>query len=57
MVLYHHADVFTANVRQALYGTFLVDNHFFYFFLHWDINVRNAYHQLLVFKVIHSLNI
>ncbi|KAL6042037.1 HECT domain-containing protein [Balamuthia mandrillaris] len=51
-VIYNHADVFRANARRALFGDLLLRKHFFPLFLHWDFNVRNTFHQLLVYKMV-----
>lgn len=42
MFLYQYSELFTGDARDAVFNTFVVDRHFFYFFLHWDINVRNV---------------
>lgn len=47
MFLYAYAAVFMGEARVALYNDFILDRHFYYFFLHWDINVRNVRHLTL----------
>jgi hypothetical protein len=47
MFLYQYSEVFMGDARIALYSDFVLDRHFYYFFLHWDINVRNVRRTLL----------
>jgi len=54
MFLYQYSELFTGDARDAVFNTFVVDRHFFYFFLHWDINVRNAFHQLVAYKLLRA---
>jgi len=49
-VLYNNSDAFSGTARKGLFLDFLVKKNFFNLFLHWDDNIRNAFHQLLVFK-------
>jgi hypothetical protein len=42
MFLYQYSEVFMGEARTALYSDFVLERHFYYFFLHWDINVRNV---------------
>jgi len=38
--------------RMKVFGDFLLKECFYTLFLHWDVNVRNTYHQLLIYKMI-----
>jgi hypothetical protein len=50
-MLYNSAEVFMGEARRAVYIDLMLQRYFFRLFLHWDVNVRNTYHQLLAFKV------
>jgi hypothetical protein len=50
-LLYNYAEIFEGDIRKRLFHDFLIAEHFFNLFLHWDDNVRNAFQQFLVFKV------
>eukprot|EP01097_Dermamoeba_algensis_P008135 TRINITY_DN5282_c0_g1_i1.p1 TRINITY_DN5282_c0_g1~~TRINITY_DN5282_c0_g1_i1.p1 ORF type:complete len:552 (-),score=94.19 TRINITY_DN5282_c0_g1_i1:219-1874(-) len=52
--LYKYAHVFVDESRKQIFCEFLLKKYFYHFFLHWDQGVRNAYHQLLVFRMIRT---
>jgi len=52
ILLYKYSEVFGGKIRMQLFGDFLLRDCFYKLFLHWDINVRNTYHQLLIYKMI-----
>jgi len=51
-VLYNSADLFNGSFRYILFGELLIKKMFFALFLHWDPGVRNAFQQLIIFKVV-----
>eukprot|EP01117_Protostelium_nocturnum_P013394 TRINITY_DN4991_c0_g2_i1.p1 TRINITY_DN4991_c0_g2~~TRINITY_DN4991_c0_g2_i1.p1 ORF type:complete len:812 (+),score=259.55 TRINITY_DN4991_c0_g2_i1:279-2714(+) len=53
-LLYYHSELFERECRKDLYGGFLLDQMFDFYFCHWDENVRNSFHQILVFKILRT---
>jgi hypothetical protein len=49
--LYNYADLFRGEARKAVFCDLLIKQHFFSLFLHWDDGARNAFQQIIVFKV------
>jgi hypothetical protein len=50
-IVYSFSDIFVGEARKALFIDLLLTKYFFQLFLHWDPNIRNAFHQLIAFKV------
>ena len=53
-LLYECADVFDHSNRSILFADLIIHKYFYHLFLHWDFGVRNAYQQLIIFKLIHD---
>jgi len=53
-IIYSFAEIFVGEARKALFIDLLLTKYFYQLFLHWDPNIRNAYHQLIAFKVRHD---
>jgi len=53
-LLYNFSELFLGVSRKKLFSDFLLETYFYDLFLHWDRNVRNTFHQLLVFKFIRT---
>ena len=51
-LLYNYADLFVGDIRKSLYCDFLLKKYFFTLFLHWDDGSRNAFQQIIVFRLI-----
>lgn len=51
-LLYNFADLLVAETRWYVFGTFLIQQHFFNLFLHWEVNVRNVFHQILIYRMV-----
>lgn len=49
-MLFNAMNSFVGHCRDYLVSTFLIEEQFFRLFLHWDIAIRNVYHQLLLYK-------
>lgn len=52
MTLYDHSKIFSGHARLELFGKLLICKHFTHLFLFWENNVRTAYIQILLFKVL-----
>ena len=52
VILYEHSKVFSCSARLELFGNTLIEKHFTHLFLFWEDNVRTAYIQILLFKVL-----
>lgn len=52
MTLYDHSKIFSGHARLELFGKMLITKHFAHLFLFWENNVRTAYIQILLFKVL-----
>jgi len=50
-LIYKYADIFCDELRRQLFIELLLKKHFFTLFLHWESTVRNAFQQLVVFKM------
>ncbi|KAH3762410.1 hypothetical protein Pelo_5710 [Pelomyxa schiedti] len=50
-LIYDYGDLFLDHSRLQLFGDLLLHKYFFTLFLHWDLRVRDAFHQVLAFKV------
>jgi hypothetical protein len=48
---YMYSELFQGDLRQRMFGDFLMKRFFFRLFLYWDYNIRNIFHQLIIFKV------
>lgn len=51
-IVYNSADLFNGTFRYMLFGELLIKKMFFNLFLHWDPGVRNAFQQVLIFKMV-----
>lgn len=49
--LYSFTEIFEGTLRAHLFDL-LLSKFFYILFMHWDPGVRNAYHQLLIFKMV-----
>ena len=50
-ILFNYHDVWSPEGRSLIYGSLLIQQHGYYFFLHWDTNIRSVFHQLLSFRL------
>ncbi|GAM23779.1 hypothetical protein SAMD00019534_069540 [Acytostelium subglobosum LB1] len=51
-LIYNTSDSFQGPNRMALYCDLLLHKYFYTLFLHWDQPVRNAYHHLLLYRMV-----
>ncbi|KAF2075040.1 hypothetical protein CYY_003650 [Polysphondylium violaceum] len=51
-MLYNSSESFQGAFRKKLFGDLLLTKYFYQLFLHWDQPVRNAYHHLLLYKMV-----
>jgi len=51
-MLYNSSESFQGALRKKLFGDLLLTKYFYQLFLHWDQPVRNAYHHLLLYKMV-----
>eukprot|EP01113_Clastostelium_recurvatum_P028717 TRINITY_DN3469_c0_g1_i5.p1 TRINITY_DN3469_c0_g1~~TRINITY_DN3469_c0_g1_i5.p1 ORF type:complete len:787 (-),score=149.84 TRINITY_DN3469_c0_g1_i5:121-2481(-) len=51
-LVYNYADMFVGTSRRTLFSDLLLRRHFFDLFLHWDPSVRNAFDQVLIFRMV-----
>eukprot|EP01105_Mastigella_eilhardi_P028216 TRINITY_DN9169_c0_g1_i1.p1 TRINITY_DN9169_c0_g1~~TRINITY_DN9169_c0_g1_i1.p1 ORF type:complete len:784 (-),score=180.59 TRINITY_DN9169_c0_g1_i1:706-2763(-) len=53
-ILYNFSEILSNPVRVRIFWQLLFKKYFFTLFLHWEDTVRNAFYQLLAFKVVHA---
>eukprot|EP01132_Coremiostelium_polycephalum_P007653 gene7653-9413_t len=51
-LIYNTSDCFQGHIRKVLFADLLLYKYFYPLFLHWDQPVRNAYHHLLLYKMV-----
>ncbi|EGG14246.1 hypothetical protein DFA_12016 [Cavenderia fasciculata] len=51
-LIYNTSDCFQGSMRQVLFRDLLLHKYFYHLFLHWDQPVRNAYHHILLYRMV-----
>eukprot|EP01102_Stenamoeba_stenopodia_P008063 TRINITY_DN2288_c0_g1_i1.p1 TRINITY_DN2288_c0_g1~~TRINITY_DN2288_c0_g1_i1.p1 ORF type:complete len:583 (-),score=111.95 TRINITY_DN2288_c0_g1_i1:11-1759(-) len=52
-LIYNYAEIFSGKItRKTLLIDVLLKQYFFKLFLHWESSIRNAYQQIIVFKML-----
>lgn len=51
ILVYNYNELFLGKARAALIKDLLLNRHFWRLFLHWNVDIRDVYIQLVVYKV------
>ena len=52
LLIYNNIEIFLGKARATLMRDILLKKHFWRLFLHWNVDIRDLYIQLVVYKVI-----
>jgi len=53
-LIYNFSEIFTHQQRKSIFGEILITKRFFELFLHWDVNIRHTFHQLIIFRMLRA---